>query len=574
MVTAAEKKAAEIMAEYVPSEPSNNGGSAHDEPGFTDIGNSTRLIELHATRLRYVIEWGTWIVWTGTRWLIDRNRVAVSELAKDVSSALYQQAAANPDRAKKIGKWADQSATRGRIEAMVHLARGIEGVVISHDDLDTDPWALGVANGWIDLRTGTFHHPDPDKLMTMQSPVSYDPTADAPRWRQALTEWFPDPNVRTYVQRLSGHAASGEPLGDHIFAIHYGDGRNGKGTYMRAHKHVLGPYYVTPDKSLLIQKRHEQHATVKARLFRTRLAVASETEQRERLNEAQVKNLTGGDPINARRMREDEWEFEPTHSLWLQTNYPPEIHGSDTGIWSRIRIVPWTVTFNGHTDADLDTTLAAEAPGILNWIIEGCGEWQRDGLNEPEAVIRATLDYRDSEDVLSRYAEDTGFTFIRNGAVPDSELKKGIAEWAEDEGVDKPDAKKVNAWMKARGCRSKTGRFTKRDGTPGRGKVWRGARFPLPEDDPSESTETLAMTEESALSVTSVTTLPVNQIEDASCGTNRHAGDTGDKNGGNIDTAALSDHRADSTCRECGEILKAIYPSRLCGDCDAKQVAP
>ena len=188
---------------------------------------------------------------------------------------------------------------------------------------------------------------------------------------------------------------------------------------MRVHKHVLGPYYVTPDKSLLIQKRHEQHATVKARLFRTRLAVASETEQRERLNEAQVKNLTGGDPINARRMRErTNGEFQPTHSLWLQTNYPPEIQGSDTGIWSRIRIVPWSVTFNGHTDSNLDAELAGEAAGILNWLIQGCLQMaKRDGLNEPEAVVRATLDYRASEDVLSHYADDTGFGVNRSGTV-------------------------------------------------------------------------------------------------------------------------------------------------------------
>ena len=347
---------------------------------------------------------------------------------------------------------------------------------------------------------------------------------------------------------------------------------------MRAHKHVLGPYYVTPDKSLLIQKRHEQHATVKARLFRTRLAVASETEQRERLNEAQMKNLTGGDPINARRMREDEWEFEPTHSLWLQTNHPPEIHGSDTGIWSRIKIVPWTETFNGHTDPNLDANLAAEAAGILNWIIAGCLQWQEDGLNEPEAVIRATLDYRDSEDVLARYADDTGFTFSKSGSVADSELKKNIAEWAYDEGVDKPDAKKVNAWMKAHGCRSKSGRYKRQDGTPGRGKIWKGARFSRPEDEPSKPAEIHGTAGESAHPVTSVTTLPVQQLEDASYETNRHSGDTGDKSAGNVDTATPTGGNEEQgdrlTCPRCGEVPKAIYPSGFCGDCDAAEVAP
>jgi putative DNA primase/helicase len=254
---------------------------------FNDVDNSTRFVHLHGDRIRYVIEWGTWIVWAGTRWLIDRNNVAVSEFAKSVPAALYRQAAGeDAAAAKQTAGWANRSATRGQIAAMVDLARGIEGVVISHTELDTDPWLLGVRNGYIDLRDGTFHEPDPAKLIPMQTPTGYDPDAEAPRWAQALVEWFPDEPLREGVQRLSGHALSGDPLGDHIFVIQHGDGRNGKGTFNRAHKHVLGPYYVTPDKSLLIQKRHDEHPTVKARLFRTRLAVASETEQRERLNEA------------------------------------------------------------------------------------------------------------------------------------------------------------------------------------------------------------------------------------------------------------------------------------------------
>ena len=448
---------------------------------FDDVDNSIRLIHLHGDRLRYVTEWGTWIVWDGTRWLKDPKRVTVFELAKDVSSALYRQAAENPDAAEKTSKWANQSATRGRISSMVELARGIEGVVISQTELDADPWLLGVKNGYIDLRTGTFHQPDPEKLMTMQAPVTYDPDAKAPRWRQALREWFPDEDTRHYVQRLSGHAVAGDSLGGHIFVIHYGDGRNGKGTFMGAHKHVLGEYYVTPDKSLLIQQRRDEHATVKVRLFRTRLAVASETDQREHLNEAQVKNLTGGDPINARRMREDEWEFVPTHSLWLQTNYLPEISGNDNGIWSRIKVVPWTVTFGGQIDSDLDSTLTNEGPGILNWLIEGCLDWQTYGLREPEAVIRATLDYRTTEDVLTHFAQDTGLVFGAGHSVVDSSLKERIRQWAFDSGVEGPSVKRINAWMKANGCAEGRQNYSKDDGTTSKRKVWKGVRFTAPD---------------------------------------------------------------------------------------------
>jgi putative DNA primase/helicase len=488
-----------LVADWDPDDdPATDIGSASSHLRLNDTDNSTRLIDLHGDRLRFVTKWGAWIVWDGTRWIVDRNRVAITELAKDVSRVLYREASEtrDPDTAKKLGRWADQSATRGRISSMIELARGIDGVAISHDELDADPWLFGVTNGYIDLRKGTYHPPDPDKLMTMQASVAYDPGAEAPRWEQALREWFPDEEVRRFVQRLSGHALSGDPRSDHIFVIHHGDGRNGKGTFMRAHKHVLGPYYVTPDKSLLVQKRHEQHPTVKARLYGARLAVASETEHRERLNEAQVKNLTGRDPINARRMREDEWEFEPTHSFWLQTNYLPEISGSDTGIWSRIKVVPWTETFTNGGDGDLDVTLAGEVSGILNWMIAGCLDWQAEGLSDPDAVIRATLDYRATEDVLTRFATDTGIQFARSHTVVDAELKARIGQWATDEGVDKPDAKKINTWMKANGCREGRENYTKDDGKTSKRKIWKGARFQRPNDASSERSETVTTVEE------------------------------------------------------------------------------
>ena len=464
------------------------------DQSLTDVENSARLIRLHGDRLRNVSEWGTWIVWDGAKWLTDRHRVAVFQLAKDVSADLFIEAAANPAFANSISGWAKRSATRTQIAAMVELARGIHGVPINAADLDADPWLLGVANGYINLRDGTFHKPDPDKLMTMQAPVTYDPDAEAPRWDQALAEWFPDPEVRDYVQRLSGHALAGDPLGDHIFVIHFGDGRNGKGTFMRGHKHVLGDYYVTPDKSLLIRTRHEQHATVKASLFRKRLAVSSETEQHQRLNEAQVKNYTGRDPINARRIREDEWEFEPTHSLWLQTNSLPEISGSDHGIWSRIKVVPWTETFDSQGDPNLDTTLAAEAAGILNWMIEGCLRWQNEGLDEPEAVTAATLDYRATEDVLTKFATETGLQFARGLTVIDADLKKRLAEWTAGELIEPPGAKQTNSWMKANGCRDTRQNQPQQDGKTAKRKTWHGAGFTRPTGHDPETPETLATT--------------------------------------------------------------------------------
>lgn len=280
---------------------------------FDDIGNAARLVSLHGSSVRYVDKWGCWLTWNGTTWTEDAKAVRVGELAKDVSRSLYEELAARGHDDKKAA-WARQSALRARIEAAVALSRGIEGVLISHEQLDSDPHALGVANGFIDLKTGTFHEPDPARLMTLQSPVGWDRDADCPRWLAALKEWFPSDETRDYVQRLVGQAIVGT-IQDHIFVILYGDGSNGKGTFIRALIYVLGPYAVSIDLSLLVETKYPAHDSATSVLFRKRLAVASETSRRVRLAEASVKNLTGGDKIPARRLYENPWEFEPTHTL-------------------------------------------------------------------------------------------------------------------------------------------------------------------------------------------------------------------------------------------------------------------
>jgi putative DNA primase/helicase len=297
--------------------------------------------------MRYVATWGRWIVWNGSVWRMDsKESVRATGKAKDVSVELLRQLQQFPtapngatedevktveEARKKLVSWATGSANRSRINALVDLARSEPGVIVDHNDLDADPWLLCVRNGYIDLWEGSFHHPDPKKLLTMQAPVTYDPQAVAPLWAKSLREWLPDDAVRGYFHALCGEAVVGA-VRDHLLVIHYGTGANGKGTAIGALRRVLGPYFQTPHKSLLVQQRHAEHATVYADLFRVRLAVAVETEGGQKLSEASVKNLTGGDEVKARRMHEDFWSFEPTHSLWLQTNYLPEIAGRDEAL--------------------------------------------------------------------------------------------------------------------------------------------------------------------------------------------------------------------------------------------------
>ncbi len=332
-----------------------------------------------------------------------------------------------------------------------------------------------------------------------------------------MEEWFPDPEVRAYVHRVAGSALVGAQL-EHVFVIHYGQGGNGKGTFTRALQRLLGPYAIEIHLSLLVETKYREHDTVRADLFRARLAVAVETERRVRLAEASVKNLTGGDRIRARRMREDPWSFDPTHHLWLQTNHLPQIGGRDYGIWRRIRVVKWVRTFEeSDQDRDLDATLAAEAPGILRWMVEGCQSWHRDGLAEPEAVIRDTLAYRSAEDAFTRFTEDLGLAFRPDLRMRAQELQDLLSAWAAEEGIA-PPRQEVGAWLRDMGCRQTADRWTDPDGKRRQARFWIGIGVAAERLHRAEQLDALAL---APGPVTAVTELPVPPYARAYAKTNR-----------------------------------------------------
>ena len=161
------------------------------------------------------------------------------------------------------------------------------------------------------------------------------------------------------------------------------EGRNGKSVLVNVFQGLLGPDYATAAvPGLLRLKRGETHPTELADLFGRRFVTAIETGEGEQLNDALVKQLTGGDMVKARRMREDSWEFQPTHHPWIATNSLPGADATDRALWSGFRVIPFRRRFlmkgdegyEGdnkicHADASLvGTILADEREGVFAWM--------------------------------------------------------------------------------------------------------------------------------------------------------------------------------------------------------------
>jgi len=446
---------------------------------LTDLGNAERLAAIHGQELRYCHPWGKWLVWDGRRWQED-DTGEVMRRAKEVVRLMYAEAANIEDKADReaLINFAMRSEQSGKLSAMISLAASEEGIPILPKELDKDPWLLNVANGTIDLRTGELRPHRRGDLITKLIPVEYDPTAKCSRWERFLDEIMcGNKSLVYFLQRAAGMSLAGD-TSEHVLFVLYGTGRNGKSTLLNTLLAVMGDYGVQAAPDLLMAKRGERHPTELADLFGKRLVVSIESEQGRRLAESLVKTLTGGDKIKARRMREDFWEFWPSHHLWLATNHKPQIRGTDVAIWSRIKLVPFNVQFlddDPRQDKQLGQKLLAELPGILRWCVEGCLAWQKDGLGVPEEVRAATESYRAEQDVVAAFLSDRCVVApSAKAAVKD--VYKAYLTWCEENGERPLTQREMGARLVERG-------FNRYRGGATGNYMWRGLGL-LTDGDP------------------------------------------------------------------------------------------
>jgi P4 family phage/plasmid primase-like protien len=429
----------------------------------TDLGNAERLVDRYGQDLRYCAPWDKWLVWDGTRWTF-ANKKQVERLAQVTVRAIYAEARdeSDPDRRKALADHAKRSESNARKVAMIEQAKSLPGIPILPDELDANPWLLNVKNGTIDLKTGTLRDHRREDLITKIAGVEFKPDATCPLYDAFLERVLPDPDVRELVGRLDGYALTGV-VQDHVLPIHYGGGRNGKGVKTNTLLFIMGDYGRQIPTELLMAKRGDAHPTEKTTLWGIRFAAAVETEENRSLNVAFVKQATGGDKISARRMREDFWEFEPTHKIQLSTNHRPVIRETADAIWERVILIPWTVTIpKAERDTKLAEKLKSEGSGILAKLVRACLAWQKDGLPIPDAVRAATETYREDMDVLGSFLDTC--CVVRAGAVDAADrLFAAFEKWAEENNERDASQTKFGTQLKDRGFEksrdSKTGRI-------------------------------------------------------------------------------------------------------------------
>lgn len=435
-----------------------------DEP-WTELGYARRLVAVYGDALRYVPAWRRWLVWDERRWAPDATGQA-ARWQKAIARRLTGDALAITD--KDARRAAVHAARRGESSAGVAgaltLASTEPAIAVSPDQLDADPFLINCANGVLDLRSGELHRHNPSLLLTKITGAAYDPAARGPVFAQFLERVQPDPMMRAYLARLLGHALEGRVV-SHVLPILFGAGANGKGTLIAAVLAALGDYADAADPELLTARTFDAHPTGVADLFGLRLAILHETDNGRRLAEGTVKRLTGADRLKARRMREDFWSFDPTHSFAMLTNHRPLVTGNDEGIWRRLRLVPFDVIIpEQERDESLPDRLALEIDAVLAWLVAGHRDWAAHGLADPETVLKATASYRAESDALARFL-DARALINPNATIRSSDLFAAWCSWCTAEGEEHGTQKAFTTALLGRGF------DTRRTNV---GAIWRG----------------------------------------------------------------------------------------------------
>lgn len=375
---------------------------------MTDTGLAELAARQFDGKLLYWPEADKWLVYDDRRWCSDTPGSIFPHI-KHLMAELYRRAilVEDTERRAAILKALVKQDGYYRQETLVKAMQVIPAIIVGSHQLDADPMLLNCLNGTLNLTTGQLLAHNPQHLITRIVNVVYDPSATCPKFKTFLHRIFAGNNdLIGYIWRLLGYCLTGR-TDEQSLTFFYGTGANGKTTLVRLVLVLLFDFASSASADLLMLKNNDSQSNDLARLRGARLVSVNEVNEGARLDEAKVKTLTGGDPVTARFLFQEFFEYFPQFKLILVGNHKPTIKGRDHGIWRRIHLVPFTVTIpQDECDPCLLEKLKAELPGILAWAVQGCVEWQKVGLKPPQEVIAAVQEYRETEDVFGQWLRD------------------------------------------------------------------------------------------------------------------------------------------------------------------------
>lgn len=405
---------------------------AHSEDCLT-----LQFSELHASNLRFTHERG-WFRWDGMRWRTS-PLAEITELARSFCRDYTSQDESMIAESKTLHRTLTGSRTAKNIE---FLARGAKQHWSEFSSMDANLWVFNTPGGTVNLKTGAIRPHSPSDLITKLS--NSKPDGSSQLWLDFLARATDnDQALVDYLQRIAGYALCGDPS-EECLLFFYGPGGNGKGTFLDSIQYAMGEYAVTAGMETFTESRGDRHPTELAKLAGARLVVSQEVEEGKYWNESRIKTMTGRDIVTARFMSKDFFEYRPQFTLMISGNNKPSFKTVDDSIRRRLHLIPFNANIlKDQRDTGMKEKLRAQADGIMAWMVQGCLEWQRQGLNPPPAVLEATNEYLEEEDTLSLWVKEC-CSLGKTHTESNSDLYASFKVWKEARGEGVQSQKKFS----------------------------------------------------------------------------------------------------------------------------------
>ena len=416
----------ESVGRYTPSQKIG-------EP-LTDVWNSEQLAATHGHNVRWCDKLGGWHFWDGTCWRNDDETLLV-RWSKDLVKSWHIKAATSDDN--ELKKHAVRCESAARLSAMVELLKSENDILTPLESFDKNIYLLNCKNGTLDLKTGEIAPARREDMITRRIETAYNPDAQCPTWLNFLDEIFlQDAELVEYVQKAIGYCLSGD-IREQKFFLCWGNGRNGKSTFLKHIMYILAPGYAsgTPAETML-ESNNSHSLRAIASLVGMRYVILNEFDEGKFLSAAQVKNLTGGEPVVGCHLYHAQFTYTPTYKFWMSTNFKPRIKDTSLGIWRRLVLLPFEYTVPAEKqDVGLDDKIAAEYEGILAWAVQGFQKWRKDGLSTP-LKLKAVVDtYKADSDLIGQFLEEMADPEIVEPVTTVTEFMKSFAFWAHENNI-------------------------------------------------------------------------------------------------------------------------------------------
>lgn len=413
------------------------GSHLAESEDLTELGMAKLLARLNTGNLLFCSEWGTWLQWCGTHWMVDPLGAAYDATMETIKERLkLTEDVEDPEMKEKIVKTILSYKTERKFRSVARLAQDDPAIRVGPSTFDSNPWLFCLTNTVIDLRTMEHLHHNPEDFITKCVPIDFDPDAQCPTWLSMLDQIFrTNLDIIPFLQKAFGYSLAGDTR-EQCFFFLYGDGRNGKSTVTNTLRALLGDDVMSRKVNFatFMDTSSESARAVLALLPGIRAAITTEAPERASIDTALLKDITGGQKISVRRLYHNPFEYRPQFKLWMEANYQPEFFDRSQAIFSRLRPIPFLESFRGKEDRELETKLTKELPGILNWALTGVTRWLKEGLGGSSSVVAAQEEYELMMDPIARFIDEacTRETF----EITSGELFASFREWCRRNDID------------------------------------------------------------------------------------------------------------------------------------------